>query len=67
MKKTQKSLCTTCEEPIHTTKEDVPRIATKPYCCKCYYLKKVEMKQKPRFDGSGRKFTFKRWKPAWQR
>jgi hypothetical protein len=53
--KQPKILCTTCKQPIKITKKpDVPRIATKPYCSRCYYKKKDEIKSKKRNDGSGR-------------
>ena len=64
MTKKEKFICTTCGERIKTKKPDVPRIATKPYCVKCYMKKKWEMKSKPRNDSSGRLFKLRK-KYAW--
>jgi len=42
----QKIKCIRCKRVIHTTKKDVPRISTEPYCDKCYSIKKCERKAK---------------------
>jgi hypothetical protein len=51
----QKIRCVVCKKLIRTTKQDVPRIATKPHCIKCYYIKKEQIKLKQRKSCKGTK------------
>lgn len=61
MIKQPKITCSTCKQTIKITKKpDVPRIATKPYCCRGYNIKKYELRTKPRKNGCGRQPEFRK-------